>query len=207
MTSATFNFPNYGFLIDSVPRDILDSLENEVSLIDNNSKKMNNILAGNLKNEFDISHISHKVEPYVLKLLQEYDKDFNYIETITNLTSSVPFVANDLWVNMQQKTEFNPNHDHAGIMSFVIWLKIPYSTQGENKVSPGKDSNKNCAGNFELLYTSTLGNISYLTIPAEEGKILMFPNKMVHCVYPFYSTDEERISISGNIYLNTGNRE
>ena len=201
--ALTYNFPNFGYLIDDVPNDILSLLKDEVNLINDTSKKMNNNLAGNLENEFNISHISPKIEPYILKLLYDYDRDFKYLETLVNCTDNVPFVANDLWVNLQKKNEFNPNHDHSGIMSFVIWLEIPYTREQENLHSPGKESNKNCSGNFELLYTSTLGNISYLNIPAQEGKILMFPNRMVHCVYPFYSSDKKRISISGNVYLKT----
>jgi len=203
MTAETFNFPNFGYLMDDVPSDILSLLKNEVKLINDASIKMNIRLAGNLQEEFNISHIAPKIEPYILNLLYRYNKDFNYLETLVNLTDNVPFTMNDLWLNLQHKTEFNPNHDHSGIMSFVIWLKIPYTREQENLYSPGRESNKNCSGNFELLYTSTLGNISYLHVPTQEGKILMFPNKMIHCVYPFYSSDEKRISISGNIYLKT----
>ena len=34
-----------------------------------------------------------------------------------------------------------------------------------------------------------------------EGKIMMFPSSLVHCVYPFYTSDDYRISLSGNIWL------
>jgi inosine/xanthosine triphosphate pyrophosphatase family protein len=36
-----------------------------------------------------------------------------------------------------------------------------------------------------------------------EGKIAFFPSKLSHCVYPFYSSDDVRISISGNIKLDS----
>jgi hypothetical protein len=36
-----------------------------------------------------------------------------------------------------------------------------------------------------------------------EGKIAFFPSKLSHCVYPFYSSDGIRISISGNIKLDS----
>ena len=198
----TFHFPNFGYILDDVPIDILNLLKDEVELINDSTIKKNNSLAGNLEEEFNISHIAPKIEPYILNLLDKYDNDFNYYKTIDNLTDNVPFVMDDLWVNLQRKTEFNPNHRHSGIMSFVIWLEIPYTREQENLHSPGKESNKNCSGNFELLYTTTLGNIAELDVLAQEGKILMFPNKLVHCVYPFYSSDDPRISISGNVYLN-----
>jgi len=34
------------------------------------------------------------------------------------------------------------------------------------------------------------------------GVILMFPSTTKHAVYPYYTTDKERITISGNIIWN-----
>ena len=39
----------------------------------------------------------------------------------------------DLWVNYQYKHEFNPLHDHSGVYSFVIWMKIPTSFSDQKK--------------------------------------------------------------------------
>ena len=35
----------------------------------------------------------------------------------------------------------------------------------------------------------------------DEGTMLLFPSDLKHSVYPFYKCDDERVSISGNIYL------
>ena len=32
-----------------------------------------------------------------------------------------------------------------------------------------------------------------------EGNMVMFPSRLHHQVYPFYESDKERVSISGNI--------
>jgi len=32
-----------------------------------------------------------------------------------------------------------------------------------------------------------------------EGTVSMFPGTLTHCVYPFFTSDDERISIAGNI--------
>ena len=36
-----------------------------------------------------------------------------------------------------------------------------------------------------------------------EGNMLFFPSNLTHAVYPFYNCSENRISISGNIGLDT----
>jgi hypothetical protein len=42
--------------------------------------------------------------------------------------------------------------------------------------------------------------------PEDEGRILFFPATLQHQVYPFYGTEEERVTISGNIDLYDPNR-
>ena len=107
-------------------------------------------------------------------------------------------------MNYQYKTEFNPYHDHSGVYSFAIWMKIPYSWDQQNKLpqfTDIKEENRK-AGNFEFEYIDTLGGVrtfGYKLSPEDEGTMLFFPAKLRHCVYPFYDTDEPRISIAGNL--------
>jgi hypothetical protein len=114
-------------------------------------------------------------------------------------------VLESLWVNFQKKYEFNPNHNHAGIMSFVLWLEIPYNTENEMVNGAGKNSNVNLSSAFQFSYTDILGNIKNFSMVIDktyEGKILIFPNKLVHCVYPFFTSDNYRVSVAGNFHLN-----
>ena len=51
-----------------------------------------------------------------------------------------------------------------------------------------------------------LGSIrpyTYEMSPKVEGTMLFFPSSLKHQVYPFYNCDEDRISISGNVALDT----
>ena len=121
-----------------------------------------------------------------------------------NNPHNIAFKLNSLWVNYQYKTEFNPYHDHGGIYSFAIWLKIPYDSKEQQNLPMFDDMNKKNkkAGDFEFEYHDTLGsirNISYKLSKRYEGTMLFFPAKLRHCVYPFYETDEPRISIAGNL--------
>jgi len=199
-----FDFPNIGYLIDEVPKDIFEVLQTEVLSMDSNSNPVNADLAGNIENEADLAVYRPMLEPYILDLMTEYDKRFQYTRTIDCLTDHIPYSLNDLWVNFQKKHEFNPVHNHAGVFSFVIWIKVPFVIEQERQNPSGVNSNCNCSSNFQLLYTNSLGQISDVLFPVDkswEGTIILFPNKMLHCVYPFFSSDEERISIAGNVLL------
>ena len=111
-----------------------------------------------------------------------------------------------MWVNYQKQTEFNPTHYHKGIYSFVIWMQIPtdFNKQKENPIS--KNTNNNVISNFCFEYRDMLGEYRkyvYKMSKEMEGKMLFFPSNLTHAVYPFYNCSENRISISGNIGLDT----
>mgnify|MGYP002624962770 FL=1 len=107
-----------------------------------------------------------------------------------------------LWVNYQKKHEFNPIHIHDGLFSFVIWHKIPFKMSDEKARFPHMKEKEIRAGHFVFLMPNELGQITSHAIAADnewEGKIALFPASLNHQVYPFYTSDEYRVSISGNI--------
>jgi len=117
-----------------------------------------------------------------------------------------PYFLYNFWVNYQRENEFNPIHEHSGIYSFVIWMKIPTYHWDQNRNPISVNSNSPRISSFSFHYTNILGEICehvYEMSPEMEGTIVFFPSKLNHCVYPFFNCKEERISISGNIALNT----
>ena len=124
------------------------------------------------------------------------------------LTSYSPnnaeFFLDQFWVNYQNKHEFNPIHNHGGVYSFACWLKIPTDYKDQNEIYNAIDANGSFNSAFCFHYTDSLGNIRttlYEQYPDLEGTMLFFPAALNHEVYPFYNCDEQRISISGNIWL------
>ena len=135
-----------------------------------------------------------------------------YASQMGNVGSNVPvnqyhpYYLSSMWVNYQKQTEFNPLHDHNGVYSFVIWMKIPTRHFEQNKNPIALRSNCPKISTFEFRYTDTLGKISefvYEMNPEIEGTMLFFPSNLMHQVNPFFDCDEDRISISGNIAVNT----
>ena len=58
------------------------------------------------------------------------------------------------------------------------------------------------AGHFCFLYSGPDGRVLSEDIPVDkkyEGKMALFPASLNHQVYPFYTSDEQRITISGNV--------
>lgn len=199
------DFPNIGFLLDDVPKPILNKLKKFIEKKD--LKKSNKDLAGNIEKEFRLNEkFINYIEPYIFELIDNFENKFNYLkDDITYLNKNIPLVLSDLWVNFQNKYEFNPLHNHKGVFSFVIWYKIPYLIEEERQSSPGKESNHNMAGHFQFTYTNSLGKIKVYSLPVDktwEGKISLFPAKLYHSVFPFFTSNQERITIAGNVLLN-----
>ena len=98
-----------------------------------------------------------------------------------------------------QKYEFNPVHNHSGLLSWVVWNKIPFNIEDEMKVFP--DVKNPNAGTFNFLFDAPIKQIALPVDRDMENYICMFPSSLFHCVHPFYTSDDYRVSFSGNIYL------
>ena len=134
--------------------------------------------------------------------IQRIERTFNQVYTRDqSFGKPADPVLGPLWVNFQKKYEFNPLHDHGGMFSFVIWMKIPYDYENEKELPWVKGSNsEQTVGNFVLLDRSMNNHVFFMNKNIE-GHCVFFPSNFYHMVYPFYTSDEERISISGNIYF------
>lgn len=204
MNLKTLQFPNVGVLTAILTPSDLAPLKNEILEIQNNfskSKKNNHQLVGNIRKEFVLTkskdHIAKILEPYIW----EFDRSFQYPSSVSVLTSDCLLVLDSMWVNFQEKHEFNPSHSHSGVLSFVIWISIPYDIKDESSQSPGSESRNPLAGQFTFHYTNSLGKICHQDIKADcnmENHFFLFPAQLNHSVAPFYTSNEYRISVSGN---------
>ena len=99
------------------------------------------------------------------------------------------------WIVRQFKNEYNPTHYHGGHISGVGYLKVP------NNIGSTKQGNekKNLNGCLQLIHGSKMfmSESTYTAKPAV-GDFYLFPNYLMHTVFPFTDTDEERRSVSFN---------
>jgi hypothetical protein len=168
------------------------------------AKLLTSMLAGNIKQEYALAACHSYLEQLIMPHIMQYEHYFGYLKTMDSWSVPGELFLDEPWVNFQQRGEFNPGHNHSGAMSFVIWMSVPFDMQHELSQGPGRDSVKNVPGHFEFQYTDALGQIRNHVIPADhrfENTMLIFPSLMMHGVYPFYTTDQPRISISGNFKL------
>ena len=195
---STYELPNIPIYETKLPKDILDTLWRYIGKA---TDRLNHKLAGNI----DESLILEDVEDTLLLFLTPVVE--RYLNTVRVKISDYDKISSELkleslWVNYQKQHEFNPLHNHFGLISFVIWMKIPTDWKEQHELPFAKNSNGPVASDFQFTYTDILGHVQDYPIPMDsdkEGVILLFPSRLRHQVYPFYNCDKERISISGNI--------
>ena len=176
-------------------------------MINERGEKINDRLAGNIDSSYEIyDKGGWFTENVLLECGIKYEKNYGNIWSKVPITGSHPFTLSSMWVNYQKQYEFNPLHDHTGVFSFVIWMKIPTDYEDQKQISITKDSNLPVVSNFVLNYHNTLGMIAqhvYAMSKEMEGTMLFFPSQLMHSVYPFFNCNKDRISISGNISIDT----
>ena len=186
-----------------IPDDILSLLKKESNYTLKNEDqtiKYNKHLAGNIEKEFSLEKYRKILEPIIYKLAYEFiehSDDDNFL-----FGKDANLYLKDIWINFQKKYEFNPLHDHSGIFSFVLWIQIPYDLEEELNLANSKNSRAPSNSLFEFVFADFMGKVGTSRIYVDksyEGTIMLFPSSINHLVYPFYTSDEYRISISGNL--------
>ena len=104
----------------------------------------------------------------------------------------------NLWVVRQYKGEYNPIHYHDGDLSGVGYLKLPKSMTN-NKIIKNKKLKTNGTIDFINGQRGFLSRSIHNVVPKIK-ELYIFPNYLMHTVYPF-NIDGERRSFSFNIKL------
>jgi len=184
-----------GFVRDRIPFKVYNELLNSLNISDVDSKKPHNFsLAGNIEKELEVTGlIPDSFHQYLAFLANNY---YNYFP-LEKIKNNKKFEFMKSWLNYQKKHEFNPLHFHEGSLSYVVWIKIPYNLIDEFNLPNNLNSNLPRNSLFEFV----VDNIQHtINVNANmEGEIIIFDSKYHHQVYPFYTSDEYRISLAGNL--------
>ena len=186
---------NLNFIAEKLPQDIY------YSLLDYTRKRrldevwnMNSRLAGALNQQSSLGEWKYECPGLEEYLLDRVNGIWDWVYTTCpwefNKTKDITkFIKlHNLWVNYQKKNQYNPIHVHSGVVSFVIFVDIPYGPEERN--------------NF---YSDGAFQLEKEVLPVDSswnGTLLMFPSTTNHAVYPFRSTEKERTTVSGNIAWN-----
>ena len=181
----------------SIPEAIINNLNNYIDKTIENEKKSEELdigerLVGDVTQEFEIEQKVMQESGWG-QFLSNCVSKWIEIETKNKIKK---FQILKSWVVRQFQNEYNPTHWHSGHISGAGFLKVP-SDLGKNKQNKEKINYK--GGNLQLMHGSRMFlSHSTMNIVPKVGDFYFFPNYLMHHVYPFKDTKEERRSISFN---------
>jgi uncharacterized protein (TIGR02466 family) len=112
----------------------------------------------------------------------------------TNKKNTKKIKIKNFWIVRQFKNDYNPVHYHDGNISGVGYLKIP------KKINSSKKNIKT-NGTIDFINgTKSFLNKSIYNHNPKVGDLILFPNYLMHVVYPF-NVEGERRSFSFNIKI------
>ena len=124
----------------------------------------------------------------------------NWIKTEIKKNIS-KFMMKNSWVVRQFKNEYNPTHWHDGHISGAGFLKLP-DNMGQHTQSQKTNHKQYKGGYLQLIHGSKMFACeATLSIEPKVGDLYLFPNYLMHAVFPFKDSDQERRSISFNALI------
>ena len=194
MNTKKIELPNYGILDVTLDKNVLDHLHHLVEKYEPDDAKQQWMLIDD----------DNRFQKEVLNpIIQEYVADYGFPEKLKT-THIHDLTFQKFWANYTGKGEYQALHNHDAIWSFVIWLKLPAVANDEQSV---KEAMHPDAGDFILTYSDIIGRTRKVNWKLEkqynEGHMLLFPSDLYHAVYPHFQTDEKRLSLAGDIVINS----
>ena len=185
---GSFTLPNYGIIKSKLPSKLYSALLKECLSYKKNNKFISGLTEPGVANHFYVKQNKDNISNFISEMVNKYTQEYpNYPKSIKILNDNTSAVFQDPWINIQKYNEYIPVHDHDGIFSYNIWMKLPTKSI------------------FEFNYSTVLGTQTiqrFILEKESEGTVILFPSLLRHTVYPFKKTKEVRISIAGNILLN-----
>ena len=182
-----------------IPIRMIEILNNYVDKVILDKKKAEELdfgdqLAGNVKQEFRLEEDFLTSSGFLDFLASS---SYSWI-SMADKKKITKFKILSCWIVRQFENEYNPIHFHSGHISGVGYLKLP-----KNLGEPVQSSKKiNNNGRLSLIHGNRMFNShSTCDLIPEVGDFYIFPHYMMHTVYPFNGSKDERRSISFNALI------
>ena len=206
-----FDLPNIPIFTTDLTPEIMDYLWERIEQAKIDDQNCNKHLAGNISKSLTLEDKSSTLGDnfFLNAVIGPLTQEFHSSAMSTDKKWEIPLknktemgLGLSWWVNFQNQTEFNPSHRHSGILSFVIFMKIPTDWREQHELPISAHSAGPAASDFVFAYSNILGETGEYPIFLDkdmQGTMLVFPSTLRHQVYPYYNCDDERVTISGNM--------
>lgn len=199
-------FYNPGILVNTMSDEVFEELKSSCQFQIKNKNVAHGLKRAKMF-DYSVSGIKESLIATIPKSYENYLQQFanEYVSYYNLGYTKKPKVVQS-WLNLQEKYEYRPLHKHfdnSGTgLSFVTYINIPYDKDTEDAYENHYRATVFRNGRIEFVYNTFTGFQTMETIDIDksyEGKTILFLNSLIHIVYPFYTSDDYRVSLAGNI--------
>jgi hypothetical protein len=133
-------------------------------------------LAGKMSEGRQLGLPVDKLEPNIAELFLKLS--YQYMEQLSGQPQSVKLELDQLWLVEQKAGDFNPVHQHGGLLAGIVYLQVPPQCSLESK-----------EGCIDFIFgrhmPATADFCGQRTVLPVVGDMYLFPAWLQHVVYPF----------------------
>ena len=194
MRTKKIELPNYGVLDITLDKEHLDHLHHLVEKYE----------PDNAMQQWMLIDDDNRFQKEVLrKVIQQYIEDFGIPHRLR--TTHIHELTFQKFSQIILGRENIRHYINMTLYFLLLYgFKIPSCAKEEQESKCMHPD----AGDFVLTYNDITGSVRKVNWKLEqqynEGHMLIFPSDLFHAVYPHYLTDEKRLSVPGDIAINSG---
>ena len=195
-----------------IPDPLLKKIKSELEFIrrDIDKQYWNNNLVGAMEEQYGLNtnnaSFYEELEDLVLDICEDTERKQELLNPTTCIVNYNDVYLKSMWINFQKKHEFNPIHTHSGDYSFVLFVDIPFDIKNEkeckNAIRTEEEERLNGVFTFSYPDSASSFPITHRNFDIDrswEGTMFLFPANLAHSVNPFYTSNDYRVTISGNV--------
>ena len=155
-----------------IPKKDFQWLKKEVVKAKKEGVKHNKSLVGHIKEEYSMPGVSRSFHDFLMNNAVNHPTFEKFNNKFSVLSENKPLYLDSFWVNYMKKHEFNPIHDHKGLFSFVVFVKIPYDLKKEEgyfKDMKKNETNPVQTSKFNFVNVNPNGKIITTTVPVDKS--------------------------------------
>lgn len=190
-----------------LPLSLIDKVNQHIDAVRESAADYSNALVGQIKQNQRSAQLQMDLRQkmpaalagMIVQVASEYIRQFGLHGRV---------VPNDMWSVHSYEGDYNPLHDHGGNtplgLSSIVYLKVPSAIAEKPPVPDGASPRMTmasgaCDGFTQFIWGATgMRDFSVLRPPTQQyikpetGKLIIFPNWLLHRVEPFFGEGERR---------------